>query len=128
MYPSNLKYAESHEWARMENDMVTVGITDYAVKELTDLTYLELPRAGEVLLAGDAFGVIESVKATSDLYVPVSGQVIEVNAALPGNLDILSEDPYVKGWMVKLRASNLAAEVSSLLSAEEYRQRVEAKS
>lgn len=108
--------------------MVTVGITDYAVKELTDLTYLELPRAGEVLLAGDAFGVIESVKATSDLYVPVSGQVIEVNAALPGNLDILSEDPYVKGWMVKLRASNLAAEVSSLLSAEEYRQRVEAKS
>lgn len=127
MYPPNLKYTETHEWARIDKDVVTVGITDYAVKELTDLTYLELPRPGEIFQAGDPFGVIESVKATSDLYVPVSGQVIETNTDLPKNLDILTEDPYEKGWMIKVRASNLQVETPGLLSAAQYHQRVEKK-
>ena len=125
MYPQELKYSETHEWARIEGNTVTVGITDYAVKELTDLTYLELPSPGEAFKTGDSFGVIESVKATSDLYTPVAGEVIQVNEELPNDLDILMEDAYQKGWMVKLRASDINADLASLLSPQDYQNRVD---
>ena len=124
MFPQDLKYAESHEWAKVDGPIVTVGISGYAVQELTDLTYLELPEVGDSLEAGKTFGVIESVKATSDLYAPVSGEVTEVNEDLPGNLDTFGEDPYGAAWMIKLQATSLDEDLRALLSAEDYAQRL----
>jgi glycine cleavage system H protein len=124
MYPADLKYAETHEWARVEGNVFTVGISAYAVEELTDLTYLELPRVGDSFRAGEPFGVIESVKATSDLYAPVSGEVVEVNAGLPDNLDAFKGDPYGSAWMVKIRAANPQEDAARLLSAGDYEKHV----
>jgi len=124
MYPVELKYTETHEWARLEGDTVTVGITEHAVQELGDLTFLELPDAGLPVEPGKPFGVIESVKATSDLNAPVGGEVTEVNDALEGDLDLVKNDPYGAGWMVKIRAANAEADLASLLSAEAYGERV----
>ena len=103
MDPTSLRYARTHEWVHQEGDVVTVGISDFAVKELTDLVYIDLPTAGESYEQGETFGEVESVKAVSDLYAPVSGEVIEVNEALPDNLQALSDDPYGEGWVAKLR-------------------------
>ena len=105
MDPATLKYAKTHEWVHTEGDLATVGISDFAVKELTDLVYIELPSVGTSLQQGDTFGEVESVKAVSDLYAPVSGEVVEVNDALPDNLQLLSEDPYGAGWIVRVRLS-----------------------
>jgi glycine cleavage system H protein len=124
MYPDDRKYCETHEWAKVDEGLVLIGITDYAVKELTDLTYLELPQTGESFETGDPFGVIESVKATSDLYAPVAGEVVEVNESLPDALDLFNEDPYRASWMIKLRPANLDQDVGALLSAEQYSERV----
>jgi glycine cleavage system H protein len=109
MDPAALKYAKTHEWARMEGDCATVGITDFAVQQLTDLVYIELPPVGKKLNAGEPFGVVESVKAASDLYAPVAGEVVEINSELENNLQLLSDDPFASGWIIKLKMSDPAA-------------------
>ena len=124
MYPADLKYTAAHEWARLEGDIVSVGITAYAVQELGDLTFLEFPELGKPVAAGKPFGVIESVKATSELNAPVSGEVVEVNEGLAEDLDVVKNDPYGAGWMIKIRATDAAADLASLLSAEAYGERV----
>lgn len=119
MTPNDRRYAKTHEWLSLNGDVGTIGITDFAVKELTDLVYMGLPNVGKKLTAGDVFGEIESVKAVSDLYAPVSGEVIEVNSNLPNDLDLLSKDAFGKGWLIKVRLSS-AAEAESLLDAAAY--------
>ncbi|MEE8450630.1 MAG: glycine cleavage system protein GcvH, partial [Thermoguttaceae bacterium] len=106
MQPADLKYARSHEWVAVDGEIATVGISDFAVKLLTDLVYIELPQSGSVLSAGDVFGEVESVKAVSDLYAPIGGEVIEVNQPLADDLAVLSDDPYGDGWVMKLRVGD----------------------
>ncbi|WP_437221737.1 glycine cleavage system protein GcvH [Planctomicrobium sp. SH661] len=124
MSPENLKFAKTHEWVSLEGDIATIGISDFAVKELTDVVHMELPAAGKSVSAGQEMGEIESVKAVSDLYSPLSGEIVEVNSALPDDLSKLSDDPYGAGWMVKLRVKN-PAEVEKLLSYDAYQQECE---
>ena len=121
VFPEDLKYAKSHEWARQDtaSGIVTVGITDFAVEQLGDIVYLELPKVGAKVAQAKPFGVIESVKAAVDLYAPVSGEVVEVNAALPKKFDWLTGEPYAKGWMVKIKPSN-PGELAGLLSPADY--------
>ena len=114
--PQELQYTKSHEWVRVEDDVVTVGITDHAQEELGDVVFVELPEEGDSLSAGDTFGTIESVKAVSDLYAPMGGEVVEVNSALNDTPEQVNEDPYGEGWILKIRTS----EEADLLSAEEY--------
>ena len=121
MTPTDRRYAKTHEWLALDGDVGTVGISEFAVKELTDLVYMGLPNVGKKLTAGDVFGEIESVKAVSDLYAPVSGEVIEVNSNLPNDLDLLSKDAFGKGWLIKVRLSN-PPEAASLLDASGYEQ------
>ena len=121
MDTNSLRYAKTHEWLHLAGDVGTVGISDFAVKELTDLVYIDLPKLGRKLLVGEVFGEVESVKAVSDLYSPVSGEVIEVNANLPNDLDALSQDPFGRGWLMKIRLAD-PAEASSLLDAAAYQQ------
>jgi glycine cleavage system H protein len=118
-HPPELRYAQSHEWARVEGDRVRVGVTDYAQAELGDVVYLELPSAGARLDQGAAFGVIESVKASSDLYAPIAGEVVEVNDALTEAPEIVNEDPYGKGWMLVLRPQD-PAQLDALLTSDRY--------
>jgi glycine cleavage system H protein len=119
--PEELQYTKTHEWIRREGDIAIVGITDYAQDELGDVVFIELPDEGATFSAGDSFGVIESVKAVSDLYAPVGGEVVEVNEALNDAPEKINEDPYGDGWMIKLRTSDEA----NLLSAEEYEEHLE---
>jgi glycine cleavage system H protein len=114
--PGDLKYTKSHEWVRTEGDTATVGITEHAQDELGDVVFVELPETGTTLEAGDTFGAVESVKAVSDLYAPVGGEVVEVNEALNDAPEKINEAPYGDGWILKLRASGEA----DLLSAEDY--------
>jgi glycine cleavage system H protein len=114
--PGDLQYTKTHEWLRREGDTATVGITDHAQDELGDVVFIELPEEGASFGAGDAFGTIESVKAVSDLYAPVSGEVVEVNEALNDAPEKINEDPYGEGWIIRLRVSG----DGNLLSAEEY--------
>lgn len=100
---ASLRYAKSHEWAAVADGVATVGITRFAVDQLTDVTYLELPKVGKVVAAGDEIGVIESVKSTSPIYTPVAGEVIEVNAAAVKDTGLVNEDPYTKGWLIRVR-------------------------
>lgn len=100
---ASLRYAKSHEWAAVADGVATVGITRFAVDQLTDVTYLELPKVGKVFAAGDEIGVIESVKSTSPIYTPVAGEVIEVNAAAVKDTGLVNEDPYTKGWLIRVR-------------------------
>ncbi|HEX2181906.1 MAG TPA: glycine cleavage system protein GcvH [Rubrobacteraceae bacterium] len=120
--PEELQYTRSHEWVRTEGDTATIGITDHAQDELGDVVFVELPEVGATFDAGDSFGTVESVKAVSDLYTPVGGEVTEVNEALNDQPEKINEDPYGEGWMVKLRVSD---EGSDLLSASDYEQFVE---
>lgn len=113
------KYTKTHEWVSIAGDVATVGISAFAVKELTDLVYMELPSIGDTLTKGQSFGEIESVKAVSDLNTPISGSVTEVNAELPDNLEWLSEDPYEKSWICKLTVAD-SSELDDLMSEEEY--------
>ena len=118
--PGNLRYAKSHEWLRLEADgTATVGITDYAQSSLGDITFVQLPKVGAELKAGETFGVVESVKAASDLYLPVAGTVTAVNNALEGAPESVNTSPYDGAWMLKLRIAN-PAEVSALLDAAAY--------
>jgi len=119
MDPIALKYTKTHEWIHVEKDVATLGITDFAVKQLTDLVYIDLPEVGRSFDSGEVFGEIESVKAVSDLYTPVAGEVIEINESLPDELDVLSDDPYGKGWMIKLRITNPVA-LEGLLDRVSY--------
>jgi glycine cleavage system H protein len=117
--PADLKYTNSHEWVRVEGDVATIGITDYAQSELGDIVYVDLPTQGRVLNAGDSFGSVESVKTVSDAYAPVSGEVVEVNESLGAQSELLNSDPYGKGWMVKIRLSD-PSQTGSLLDAQSY--------
>jgi glycine cleavage system H protein len=105
MDPAKLKYAKNDEWLHLEGDVATIGITDFAVKALTDLVYIDLPAAGKKVEAGKPFGVVESVKAASDMYSPVSGEVVESNTKLADQLDKLSNDPFGAGWLIKVKVS-----------------------
>lgn len=116
---SDRKYAESHEWVSVDGDVATVGISDFAVAELTDLVYMELPSTGTKVSKGDVFGNVESVKAVSDLYAPVSGEVIEANEELPDDLGRLSDDPYGAGWVIKVKMSD-ASELDALMDEATY--------
>ncbi len=106
MDPQTLKYAKSDEWVALDGDLATVGITDFAVKALTDLVYIDLPRAGKKLKAGEPFGVVESVKAASDMYSPVTGEVVEANTKLADDLATLSDDPFGAGWLIKVKVAD----------------------
>lgn len=118
--PEDLKYAESHEWLRAEADNTgRVGITDHAQAELTDIVYVELPAIGAVAKAGHPIAVVESVKAASDIYSPVSGEIIEVNSALASNPALVNTDPYGEGWLYRLKIEN-ASEVDALKSPADY--------
>lgn len=118
--PAELRYAKSHEWLRLEGDgTVTVGITDYAQNSLGDITYVQVPKVGATLKAGETFGVVESVKAASDLYAPVAGTVVAVNGALDGAPETVNRDPYSDGWMLKLKPTDTAS-VAALLDAQAY--------
>jgi glycine cleavage system H protein len=118
--PSELKYAKSHEWLNVAADgTATVGITDYAQNSLGDITFVQLPKVGASLKAGETFGVVESVKAASDVYMPVAGTIVEVNQALDSNPENVNSGPYADGWMLKIKLANPGDE-SALLSAEDY--------
>ena len=122
--PEELQYTKSHEWVRTEGDTATIGITDHAQEELGDVVFVELPDEGDTFDAGESFGTVESVKAVSDLYAPVGGEVVEVNSALEDAPEKINEDPYGEGWIIKLRTSGEA----DLLSPEEYEKVVEEES
>ena len=119
--PEDLHYTTSHEWVRIEGDTATIGITDHAQDELGDVVFVELPEEGDTFDADESFGTVESVKAVSDLYTPVGGEVVEVNSALEDAPENINEDPYGEGWIVKLRTTDEA----DLLSSEEYEKVVE---
>jgi len=117
---AEMKFAKTHEWVRSEpTGVVTVGISSYAVEALTDLVFMQLPAVGRKVKAGESFGEIESVKAVSDLYAPVSGEIVEVNAALPSCLETLGKDPYGAGWIVQIRPEN-PQELTALLDQSAY--------
>lgn len=123
MNPEQLLFAESHEWVHVEESgddkIATVGISQHAVEALTDLVYMELPEPGTTVTAGEPFGEVESVKATSEIYSPVDGEVIETNAGLPDNLDVMSTDPYDEGWLIKVKLSSDDA-LSQLMNYDAY--------
>ena len=117
--PKDLRYTKTHEWVRVEGDIATIGITDYAQNELGDITYLELPEVGSQVTQTEPLGVIESVKAASDVYAPVSGEVIERNEQAIESPDLVNRSPYDEAWLVKVRMSN-PSELESLMNADEY--------
>ena len=122
--PSDLKYLKSHEWLRVSGDTGTVGITDHAQHELTDIVFVELPAVGRQVKAGEACAVVESVKTASDIYSPVSGEITEVNPAVVDNPALVNTDPHAAGWFYKIKLSN-AAEVNALLSPADYQKQIE---
>jgi len=126
MAPENLKYTKTHEWVAVEGDTATIGISDFAVHLLSDLVYADLPAVGKKTTQGQPFGEVESVKAVSDLYAPVGGEIIARNDALPDNLDLLTKDPFGAGWMVKVRVAD-ASELSKLLDHVAYKVHCEAE-
>jgi glycine cleavage system H protein len=120
-FPENLKYTKDHEWIKVDGNIATVGITEFAQSELGDIVYVEIETEGETLAHEEIFGTVEAVKTVSDLFMPVSGKVVEVNKGLEGNPDKVNNDPYGDGWMIKIELTN-AAEVDGLLSAEAYKE------
>jgi len=117
--PADARYTKTHEWVVVEGDVATVGITDYAVEHLSDLTFIDLPQVGTVVKQFEPFGEIESVKAVEDINAPVSGEVIEVNDALRDQLELLSQDPYGAGWLIKVKIAD-PAELDKLMSLDDY--------
>jgi len=118
MYPADLKYTRDHEWVRLEGDLATVGITDYAQKQLGDVVFVDLPEVGRTFAQGEVFGTIESVKAVSELFSPLGGEVVEVNSALAQKPEAVNSDPH-GSWMIRLKASD-PSETASLLGSEAY--------
>ena len=127
MTPEDNRYAKSHEYVHVEGEIGTVGITDYAQKELGDVVFVELPQVGTQLEAGDELGSIESVKAVSELFAPVSGEVVEINETLADKPELVNTDPYGDGWMIRIRISD-ATELDDLMNAEEYEEYCETES
>ena len=125
MSPENLKYTKTHEWVAVEGDTATIGISDFAVHLLSDLTYADLPPIGKQTKQGQPFGEVESVKAVSDLYAPVSGEVIARNDALPDHLELLTQEPFGAGWMIKIRLSD-PSELAQLLDQAAYKEHCDA--
>jgi glycine cleavage system H protein len=125
-YPTQYRYTKEHEWIDAKNDSATIGITDYAQHELGDVVFVEVPAAGTKVTAGKTFGAVESVKAVSDIYAPVSGEVTEPNAALTNTPDLINTDPHGAGWLIKIKLSN-PAEVNALMDAAAYEAYIEAK-
>ena len=125
-YPTQYRYTKEHEWIDAKNDSATIGITDYAQHELGDVVFVEVPASGTKLTGGKTFGSVESVKAVSDIYAPVSGEVTEPNAALTNTPDLINTDPHGAGWLIKIKLSN-PAEVNSLMDAAAYEAYIEAK-
>ena len=117
--PADLLYSKSHEWVKIQGDVATIGITDHAQDALNDIVYVELPKVGETFAVEDEFGVVESVKSVSDLYMPVAGTITAVNGELDDKPETLNEDPYGKGWLIKVKLSN-PADAKALLSADAY--------
>jgi glycine cleavage system H protein len=121
--PEDLKYTKSHEWVRVDAGVATVGITDHAQAELTDVVFVELPTAGKTVKAGEAVAVVESVKTASDIYSPVSGEVVDANAKLADTPDLVNSSSYEEGWFYQIKLSD-AAELEGLMSAEDYRHQI----
>lgn len=124
MYPDDLRYSKEHEWVRPENGRARVGITYYAQDELGDVVFVDLPRVGSSVQAGEAFMAVESVKAVSDIYAPVSGRIVEVNEELADRPELINEDPYGAGWLAVIEMDN-PAELDELLDAEQYKALIE---
>ena len=122
-FPEDLKYSKEHEWVLVEGNVATIGITDYAQDQLGDIVFVELPAIGDKVSKEDAFGVVESVKAVSDIYAPVTGKVLEVNDDLPENPEMINEDAYGDGWMIKIEMSD-KDELNDLMTATEYEEYV----
>lgn len=118
--PAHLKYTKDHEWVQIDGDIATVGITDFAQGELGDIVYVEVETLDETLNAEDVFGTVEAVKTVSDLFLPLSGEIIEFNTSLESEPEKVNSDPYGEGWMIKIKCSNLT-EVDTLMSAEDYK-------
>ena len=121
--PSDLKYTKSHEWVRVSGDTATVGITDHAQHELTDIVFVELPDVGRKVKSGEACAVVESVKTASDIYSPVSGEILETNRAVVDDPALVNTEPYADGWFYKIKLSN-PAELNALLSPEDYKKQI----
>jgi len=117
--PENLRYSKDHEWVRVEDDIATIGITDYAQNSLGDVVYIDMPRVGDAFGGHEAFGSVESVKAVSEIFTPVAGEITEVNEGLNDTPEAVNSDPYGAGWMIKLKMAK-AGEADAMLSAEEY--------
>ncbi|HWE40204.1 MAG TPA: glycine cleavage system protein GcvH [Isosphaeraceae bacterium] len=124
MDPKTLKFLPTHEWVAVDGDVATVGISAFAVEQLTDLILIELPKVGTRLARGKSFGEIESVKAVSDLYAPVGGEVVAVNDAVAADIHILASDPYDKGWLIKVRMNDAATDLGALLGHDAYQKKV----
>jgi len=122
-FPDNLRYTKDHEWVLLEGDTATVGITDFAQRELGDIVYVEVETVGKSLHAGDIFGTVEAVKTVSDLYLPVAGNILELNSELASSPELVNSDPYGEGWMVKMKVNN-PSDVDQLLTADAYKQLV----
>ncbi len=123
--PAELKYTEDHEWVRVEGETAVVGITDFAQGELGDVVFVEIETEGEELDKGETFGTVEAVKTVSDLFMPVGGEVAEINEALADEPELVNKDPYGKGWMIKIKMS-VSSELDDLLSADDYKKMIEA--
>lgn len=119
-FPSNLKYTKDHEWASLEGDIATIGITDFAQKELGDIVYVEVDTLDQTLAKDEIFGTVEAVKTVSDLFLPISGEIVEFNEELEVTPEMVNSDPYGKGWMIKVKVADVA-EFEALLSAEDYK-------
>lgn len=117
--PQNLKYTNEHEWIRLEGDVAYVGITDYAQQQLGDIVFVDIPSVGETLEANEVFGSIEVVKTVSDLFLPIAGEVLEINPAIEETPELVNQDPYGEGWLIKLKPAN-AADINGLLDAAGY--------
>lgn len=126
-FPEDLRYTETHEWVSSNGEIVTVGLTGFAVEQLTDLIVIDLGKTGRKVAAGGRLGEVESVKSVNDIYAPVAGEVLEINAAVVADLELLSNDPYGSGWLVKIKPDDPAA-VAGLLTAAQYKARVESES
>ena len=122
-FPSNLRYTKDHEWIKLDGNVATIGITDYAQRELGDIVYVEVETVGKSLKAGDVFGTVEAVKTVSDLFLPVDGTITELNAALANSPESVNNDPYGEGWMVKMKV-NSPADVEALMDAVTYEAQV----